>query len=214
MVPKEQQILFHKLANSSMEGPRLRCKISESLRIKEPSPELSTLDRLKNYNKENVDLDDFDGLLCTTFASASTQTTEEEESEMYNNLTEKLQGKCSDQAKTLFASSTDDAELPRALNVKAWDALHQTIEECCAVADHLNRSSALRNKLEEFLSESKEFERNKRKSEDELKPAKKPKHVHMTNIPYKGPSRVFNTHGMVTISKPKPSQQSNKSYES
>ena len=162
MVPKEQQILFHKLANSSMEGPRLRCKIPESLRIKEPSPELSALDRLKNknYNKEDVDLDDFDGLLCTTFASASTQTTEEEESEMFDNLTEKLQDKCSDQAETLFASSTDDAELPQALNVKAWDALHQTNEECCAVADRLNRSSALRNKLEEFLSESKEKKPN------------------------------------------------------
>ena len=167
VVPKEQLILFHRLANTDLEGPRLRCQIPESLRIEEPSPMLSALDRLSNYNKEDVDLTNFDGLLCTTFASDSTQMTEEEELEMFDKLTEELHSKCSDQAETLFASSTDDADLPQALHVKTRVALHQTIEECCAVADHLDRSSALRNKLEEFLSESRETERNKRMHEDE-----------------------------------------------
>jgi len=57
---------FHALADNEMLGPKLKVEIPEEMPIEEVSPNLSTLDPLKNYQKEDVDLSKVDGLHTKT----------------------------------------------------------------------------------------------------------------------------------------------------
>ena len=54
--------------------------------MEKPSPKMSAVDSLENYTSTEVDIEGFDGLVTTTFASALNKLTEEDESDMFDEM--------------------------------------------------------------------------------------------------------------------------------
>ena len=202
-VPMDHQKLFHQLACKDIDGPKLRCQIPETMKIEQPSPILSALDRLKNYDKNDVTLTQFDGMFVSTTTSPLSQKLEEEEEEeernMFDDMAEHLNNlPPKGNAEAFFSSSLDDADLPSGASISTHEALKHTYYECCEIADNTGMTVALHNKLNEFIKESREEQKRKRSSVEcvEEKPSKKTRYVAMTNVHHTGPGRVFNTKKM------------------
>mmetsp|Transcript_23810 Transcript_23810/g.54521 ORF Transcript_23810/g.54521 Transcript_23810/m.54521 type:complete len:1402 (-) Transcript_23810:247-4452(-) len=196
-VDKQRQQLYHRLACSNIGGPKLRCDISDEIPIEKPSPKMSAVDRLKNYTSAEVDIEGFDGLVTTTFASASNKLTEEEESDMFDEMNSLMRESLLDSREATFSTSIDDSVLPPSLGVSARSALNQVWQECCDVADNRGSISELKESLDLYLSKSKVSEKRASSKSEHEQPSKKAKHVAMTNAPYLGDAgRVKNTHHM------------------
>lgn len=200
-VPAKTQQLFHRLACRDIRGPKLRCDIPASLKINTPSPKKSALERLKNYNPDDVDLDQFDGLLAATFKSSSTQVTEDDECDMFAELTESLCTTSTEHANDVFSSSLDDADLPASASTSTYDALKQTIYECCDMADATGMRASFHELLKDFAKKCKKKQNRPITDLDvEERPAKKQATatgvVAMTNTKHSGPGRVHNTYSM------------------
>ena len=194
-VSEQTQSLYHRLACEDISGPNIRCEIPDSLRIDERSPKKSALDRLKNYSKDDVDLNQFDGLLAATFKSSSTQLTEDDECDMFTELTESLCTMSTKHANDIFSSSLEDADLPTSASASTYSALKQSIFDCCKMADQNGMREAFHEKLKDFMKECKSKCKRKAAAMQEGKPAKKQatRVVAMTNAKHSGPGRVHNT---------------------
>jgi len=196
-VDKQRQQLYHCLACSDIGGPKLRCDISDEIPIEKPSPKMSAVDRLKNYTSTEVDIEGFDGLVTTTFASASNKLTEEEESDMFDEMNSLMRESLLDSREATFSTSIDDSVLPPSLGVSARSSLNQVWQECCDVADNRGSISELKEALDLYLSKSNASQRMASSKSEHEPPSKKRKHVAMTNAPYSGDAgRVKNTHHM------------------
>ena len=191
-VSLEQQQLFHWLACNDIDGPNLRCKIPSSLQIHTPSPRLHAVERLKNYNKEDVDLDHFDGLI--TKSSKSNDCEEDMFAELVHTL------RSNRGTNTAFSSSLDDADLPASTAASTKDMLKNNFFECCELADEMGMASVLQEKLEDFKRDAYGMKRKPKNNSDCLANKKQKKGggtVAMTNTKHiGGPGRRKNTRYM------------------
>ena len=203
--PIELRQMYHRLACKDIEGPKLAINIPNSMEIMPPRPHLPALDRLKNYRKEDVNLELIDGMLTSTYTPDSMG--EEEEYSMYEAMSEALQDMITHQAEELFDSSASDANIPAAAakGAKTRDTLKQLIESSCEMADEIGPDAT--RELQSMLSGFGSWCNERRASEegatttDTIRESddnrKKRKHVPMTTGKYTGTAkRIYNTYNM------------------
>ena len=69
--------MYHHLACNPIRGPKIRIVIPTTMKIQEKQPILPALDRLKNYEKQDFDLDKFDAMFSSTYTPDSMNTQDE-----------------------------------------------------------------------------------------------------------------------------------------
>ena len=129
--------------------------------------------------------------------------TEDDECDMFAELTESLCTKSTEHANDVFSSSLDDADLPASASTSTYDVLKQTIYECCDMADATGMQASFHDLLKDFAKKCKKKQKRPVTDLDvdvEERPAKKQATatgvVAMTNTKHSGPGRVHNTYSM------------------
>ena len=88
-----------------MRGPKLRERIHECIPIEEPSPSLSAIERLKNYDKNSIDLNVVDGMYHTTFNSEDEDNVDENISGQFREMFNQIRDGISDSTEVLFSET-------------------------------------------------------------------------------------------------------------
>jgi len=197
--PSHIRLLFHRLAAQDVSGPKLTGDIPDSLEIQKPHVHLPALERLKNYKKEDINLELIDGMLSSTYIPNS--QAEEEDDLLYREMSEALQDMTTPDVEELFDSSTSDACLPMAATkgVKARDILKQHVESSFELADRHGQEGI--KQLEamhiEFRSWCNAREAQQDKHVTDASRTDKRKFIPMTDCKYSSAQkRVMNTHNM------------------
>ena len=132
--------IFQSLASNDIKGPVLRTDITSSMTLSGRTAEEDALGRLKNYDKDEIILDDSD------YAKTSTHFPmpffQEDEDEMFC-------GSDMPGADEMFDSSINDTSFPPLLNVDARPSLRGLVNELFGIADNLGHDG--KTKLKEVL---------------------------------------------------------------
>ena len=149
--PFNIRAMYHQLACNGIRGPKIRIEIPKSMTIQDKHDILPALDRLKNYDRKDLDLNKFDAMFTNTYTPDSMSTQDECSvlAEQMSYLNEMTTESCD----RLFDASINDADIPDEAmkSLQTRDVLKQIIEESCTAADY--RGVKGRRALEERLLE-------------------------------------------------------------
>ena len=115
---------------------------------------MPAIDRLKNYDKHDLDLEKFDAMFSHTYTPDSMDATNE--FSMFAGQMSILNQITSESCKEIFYNSLNDAEIPDEVmrRLQTRDVLKQLIEESCSAADYrgmkVKGTRALENQLVTF----------------------------------------------------------------
>ena len=141
--------MYHHLACNAIRGPKMRIDIPTSMPIQDRQDILPAIDRLKNYDKQDFDLEKIDAMFTNTYTPDSMST--QDELSMFNEQMSFLNQMTSESCEEIFDASLNDADIPdeamKSLHTR--DVLKQFIEESCTAADY--RGMKGRRELEERL---------------------------------------------------------------
>ena len=128
--------MYHHLASNAIRGPKIHIDIPRTMPIEDRQTILQAIDCLKNYDKQDIDLDQFDAMFSQTYTPDSMNANEEflmfaEQMTFLNQIT-------SESCKEIFDTSlNEDAEIPDEVmeGLQTRDVLKQLIEESCSAAE-------------------------------------------------------------------------------
>ena len=100
--PSKIRAMYHHLACNAIRGPKLRICIPTSMPIQKREEILPAIDRLKNYDKNDIDLDKFEAMFANTYTPDSMST--QEEASMLNKQMSFLNQMTSDSCECMFES--------------------------------------------------------------------------------------------------------------
>ena len=189
---------FHRLATNDILGPSIQCLIPDKdvLPFNDRSPILPALERLKNYNKQDIDLDLYEGMFWSKVyePESMSQDSEQELNKLFEDISIKLRYVISPEMEELFDSSINDASLPSAAFSNARMTLKGKIDASFAMTDCLGPIAL--KKFSEVLSDYQSWctIESAKSASDPLK--KKSGYIPMTDHKYSGPKRVYNTFHM------------------
>ena len=155
--PTQINTNFHLLASDPIKGPKLRIPIPEALHIEVREENPPAIDRLINYNKDNLnlDLDQFDAYFTKSYTPDS--KSEAEEKLFFKAQMDWLNSVSTESIEDSFSQSIHDCDLPEEVvrDVRTRDALKQFWEASCALADDMGDQKAeaktvLHDHLKEF----------------------------------------------------------------
>ena len=153
--PKKIRDMYHHLACNAIRGPKMRIDIPTSMPIQDRQDILPAIDRLKNYDKQDLDLEKFDAMFTSTYTPDSMST--QDEFSMFNEQMSYLNQTTSGSCEEIFDASLNDADIPdeamKSLHTR--DVLKQFIEESCTAADY--RGMKGRRALEERLVDFRQW---------------------------------------------------------
>ncbi len=114
----------------------MRIDIPTSIPIQDNKEILPAIDRLKNYDKQDLNLEKFDAMFTNTYTPDSMST--QDEFSMFNKQISFLNQMSSESCDKIFDASLNDAYIPdeamKPLHTR--DVLKQFIEESCTAADY------------------------------------------------------------------------------
>ncbi|KAL3757417.1 LOW QUALITY PROTEIN: hypothetical protein ACHAWU_005148 [Discostella pseudostelligera] len=115
LADKDIQMRFHELALADVKGPRLGAEIPSTMATHHPSKILPALDRLSNYNRNDIDLTIVDGMYCSDFVPECDEsgTNHAEVNATFEAMFQQLQNVTSEESSQLFSAAISDAELPK-----------------------------------------------------------------------------------------------------
>ena len=202
--PPNIRAMYHHLACNMTRGPKLRIGIPESMLIQERQPILPAIDRLKNYDKKDVDFNKFEEMFANTYKPDEMST--QDEVAILNEQMNFLNQMTSDHSRCVFDASINDAYIPDEAmkSLSSRDVFKQLIEESCSAADY--RGMKGRRAFEEHLLDFKKWcnehppdgeEEEEEVIEGSNQRKRKSTFVPMTQTKYT-PSveRTYNTHHM------------------
>ena len=150
--PKKIRDMYHHLACNAIRGPKLRFDIPTSMPIQDRQDIMPAIDRLKNYEKQDLDLGKFDAMFSHTYTPDSMST--QDEFSMFNEQMNCLNQMTSESCAEIFDASLNDADIPDDImkSLHTRDVLKQFIEESCAAADYrgLKGRRAFEERLVDF----------------------------------------------------------------
>ena len=134
--PKNIREMYHHLACNAIRGPKLRINIPTTMPIQDRQAIRPAIDRLKNYDKQDLDLDKFDAMFSNTYTPDSMST--QDEFSMFAEQMSFLNQMTSDSCEEIFDASLNDADIPDEVmkSLHTRDVLKQFIEESCSAADY------------------------------------------------------------------------------
>ena len=151
--PQPIQQMYHLLACHPIKGPKLRIPIPESLRIENPDPMLPAIDRIKNYDKVDIDMSLLGHMDSQTFVPSQEDGNDDadESWDYFSQQCDVLQNGISQGAEVMFDICLANSTIPKAakVGVRTRDLLKQLWEESCYEADNLGDDGV--KKLEENL---------------------------------------------------------------
>jgi hypothetical protein len=201
--PKYIKMSLHQLAMEDIQGPTLTIDIDPSILIEEPLPILNALDRLKNYNKEDIDLEKNDGMYCSNYSPQPTGgELESDLNPIFEQMFKELQESTPNNTNDLFDLSMTDSSLPPGVtaNISSRQKLKAIVNTAFALSDRIGHDGI--EKLESTLVEFNKWCSSKleRKDEEEADTALNPDkrtHAYMSQESYTGSAkRVYNTYHM------------------
>jgi hypothetical protein len=175
--PENLLKMFHSLASNDMKGPVLRGGIPSSMTIFRKTADEDALDRLKNYDKDGIFLDDSDYAKTSTHFPMSFSQEDEDDLFFDSNMPG---------AEEMFDSSINDTSFPSLLNVDARSSLRGLVNESFGIADNLGHDS--KTKLKEVLLSFIAWGgcQQKEKTDDSEPNTKRSKVVTFCQDPYTG----------------------------
>lgn len=143
LADKDIQMRFHELALADVKGPRLGAEIPSTMKTHDPSKILPALDRLSNYNHNDIDLTIVDGMYCSDFVPECDEsgTNHAEVKATFEAMFQQLQNVTSEESSQLFSAAISDAELPKmhasgtSVSVSARNALQSLVDSSYTLAD-------------------------------------------------------------------------------
>ena len=151
--PKDIRDFYHTLACNDIIGPKLRTSIGDTIPIHQKEIHKDAIDRLKNYHKDDINFNKFDGAHTQTYSLEDEydQETEEEmlelERKYYYDLT-------NESIELKFNESINNANIPRSMiaGIHTRDTLKQAWYEACSMADDIGHVATV-----EFEASLKRF---------------------------------------------------------
>ena len=134
---------FHTLAVKDVRGPKLRCQKIDSMSsmgILESDPYLPAIDRLKNYCKDDICVEEFNDCILSHSRIHLSQTDADESTDcLLDGMAKKLQDKSGAHLNDMFSKSimNYDFDNDKEHSIKARYSLKQLWEESCAEADNI-----------------------------------------------------------------------------
>ena len=100
--------MYYHLASNAIRGPKIRIDIPATMPIEEKQVVLPAIDCLKNYDRQDLDLDKFDAMFSQTYTLDSMDDSAEflmfaEQMNFLNQIT-------TDSCKEKFGTSLNDSE--------------------------------------------------------------------------------------------------------
>jgi hypothetical protein len=138
--PKDIRMALHQLGIEDIRGPTLTMNIDPSIVIEEPSPILSALDRLKNYNKDDIDLEKIDGMYCSNYSPQPTEgELESDLNPIFEQMFKELQESTPNDTNDLFDLSMTDSSLPPCVttNISSRQKLKAIVNTAFALSDRI-----------------------------------------------------------------------------
>ena len=188
---------FHSLATNDIRGPNLAIEIPDSIDITAPSLVESALDRMLNYDKNDIDMSLFDGYHTMTHTPSDWQ---ESTDDIFARMSECLATKPDTRLVTEFHTSIHDTDCDFGNESgKARRVLAQAWNECTDMADFVGPNGV--RELERVLDEFRNWTRKQNQTmpndgPTNLKIGKqsKPEQHTMAGAPYRGTGgRIYNT---------------------
>jgi len=206
LADKDIQMRFHELALADVKGPRLGAEIPSTMATHHPSKILPALDRLSNYNRNDIDLTIVDGMYCSDFVPECDEsgTNHAEVNATFEAMFQQLQNVTSEESSQLFSAAISDAELPKmhasgtSVPVSARNALRSLVDTSYILADKVGPVGVqwLEETLRNFQQRCESHLEINRK-ENERNTRHPCKYVPITMEEYDGSAdRVFNTRHM------------------
>ena len=200
---RQIQTCFHELALADVKGPRLGATIPSTLTTHDPRDTLPALDRLSNYDRNNIDLTIVDGMYCSDFVPdlEESGTNNAEVNATFEAMFQDLQNVTSKESSQLFSAAVSDAELPKASSasvLSARNALRSLVDTSYFLADRVGPDG-----IKWFDEMNREFQKRceshleMNRKENERRSRHPCKYVPITMEQYDGSAdRVFNTKHM------------------
>ena len=196
---------FHLLAINDISGPKLRVRISTTMKVEMPKSKLPAIDRLINYPKYTIDPSQLsESILTCSRVHLSQLEGEDTDDETLNQLAQTIRHSNAGHINDLFSDSIQNCDFnlnDSSTHVYARLSLKQLWEEACADADNIGPDGV--SELEKHLilfckycnkQNSTKVDSTKGGTDTESSG----KNISMTHGVYKGKNidRVFNTHHM------------------
>ena len=200
---RQIQTCFHESALADVKGPRLVAAIPSTLTTHDPRDTLPALDRLSNYDRNNIDLTIVDGMYCSDFVPdlEESGTNNAEVNATFEAMFQDLQNVTSKESSQLFSAAVSDAELPKASSasvLSARNALRSLVDTSYFLADRVGPDG-----IKWFDEMNREFQKRceshleMNRKENERSSRHPCKYVPITMEQYDGSvDRVFNTKHM------------------
>ena len=197
--PKDIQESLHQLALDDVQGPTLTVDIASSMVIQECGPCLSALDRLKNYNKNDIQLETIDGMYSTNYSPSGDQ---EPLDSLFQQMFTELKATITTDTEKLFQVSMSNSCLPKRASkgVTSRQKLKSVMDTAFALSDVVGHEGL--EKLEETLDGfnqwcASKIETMEGNTSSGDKRTEKRTYAHMSQESYTGTAeRVYNTHHM------------------
>ena len=197
--PDHIQAAFHTLSSHAMEpkGPTLKVSIPGDMLVYDRQPSLPAIDRLKNYDKDGVNVDRIDGLFSSTFTpSMDDPNNNDDVNDIFQEMVYDIQQDTSVASEVLFNTSVENHAIPDTMaGVNTRTAMRSLVDTSFELADRIGNEG-----VKEFERKMKEFHTwasDKLEQSGDSDKNKKRKYVPMTQEAYKGTAdRVFNTYTM------------------
>jgi hypothetical protein len=184
------------MAANDVKGPKMRVEIPDEsvIPIEPAAPLLPALDRLKNYNKDDIDLSKIEGMNVREFIPKEVT----DDDKLYEEISAHFRTN-NETTNDIFSSSIEDSAVPPCSTDEPRIVLKQQLEDCYALCKEIGPEglTMLSSKLSEFEAWASNTKGEERNSADSAAGATKHAVVHMTGAKYQGNSkRVYNTYTM------------------
>ena len=189
--PDHIQAMFHVLASKEVTGPTLKESIPDTMTIMTRLENKPAIDRLKNYNKNDIDLERIDGMFISTFTP---NTDSEDLDQLFESMLEELQSMTTPSAQAMFDESVFNYAIPEVVQgVCARNMMRSIVDTGYALADRLGVDGI--KKFEETVLGFNTWASEILDNVDADK-NKKRKYVPISQEVYSGKERVLNTKHM------------------
>ena len=130
--------MVHVLASKELMGPTLNESIPDTMEITTRSEIMPAIDRLKNYKKDDIDLERIDGMFISTFTPNTDDRSSDDLNELFESMVDELQYMTTPSGDAMFDKSVFNSSIREVVQgVCARNMIRSIVDTSYALADRL-----------------------------------------------------------------------------
>ena len=136
--PEHIQAMSHILASKEVTRPTIDQSIPDTMEVMTRLESLPAIDRLKDYKKDDIDLERIDGTFISTFTPNIDGRSSDDLDELFESMVDELQSMTAPSADTMFDESVFNLSIPEVVQgVCARNMMRSIVDTSYALADRL-----------------------------------------------------------------------------